>query len=1166
MGILKKKSIQMMCAFRSVYNRGEILWNADKVRSLAVQKTADRTLTASADVEEGTKFCYHTKARLCWKEADWSLQPERVTCECPEKEQYKGLCKHLVAMLLAVDHTCREDEIQTFLKESAVGDSYPLSDAPEDWEQEENQGEWSQLGHASDTKWNSHLKELEQQGVVSRGMTNKASSSGRTFSYSGTSVMRESSKELLDAISGVALQERNRFCQELSGGEVSIEVTLHLEPNVEQIELRIGKGKMYIVKDIGKLVEDIRRQNFVQYGKNLQFVHTQSAFTRASLSLISFLLKAPTQRQSYSYWSSNSEKRYLELDATMLEELLLLFAGDSLWVKNCITNEKEWTPVKQEDPVLPLWIRGNEKEAKITVPEVILLEGVQGFYIWWEGCIYLCSEDFCRDMREIVKLMAVNKLRAERKSASYYSFLKPREAFRLCEKDYASFCSSLLPRLVQYMEVQVEGVDFTKYQIEEGSYELYLDLTEQGEVTCRAEARYGEKKHNLIHVAAIKETYRDVRSEYEIRTILEQYFPDKTTDHMQYLLPKEDDRLAALVEHGIDDLGNFAEVYVSEAFRQIRIAPSLRVTTGLSIQGNLLKVSWNVEGMSKEELYGILGAYHQKRKYYRLKSGELLNLSDAGLSVLTDMQRDLHLTKSQLREGMAELPVYRSLYLNALMKENAGQIQTSQNEQFQQFILNFDEQREKKYEIPDGIRANLREYQITGYRWACALGQMGFGGILADDMGLGKTLQMITYLCSLKGETHLVICPASLVYNWETEFQKFAPAMRVCPVVGNAEERRQLLEEWQDYDVLVTSYDLLKRDVEWYRGRAFGCEIIDEAQYIKNPSTQAAKSVKAIASRIRFALTGTPIENRLSELWSIFEYLMPGYLYSYPYFKEHFEEQILQKTQEELRALNRLHTMIAPFLLRRLKTDVLKELPDKIEEVVYTRMEREQEKLYRATEKNIVDGLKKQSGKELQEHKLQILAQITRLRQICCDPMLLYEDYTAGSAKLATCMELLKNAVEGGHRILVFSQFTSMLDLLARELDEEGIPFLLLTGSTTKAKRRELVERFQAGKADVFLISLKAGGTGLNLTAADMVVHYDPWWNVAAQNQATDRAHRIGQDKKVTVMKLIAKDTIEERILKLQEEKRDLADKIISAEGISLAALTKEELLGLFES
>ena len=243
---------------------------------------------------------------------------------------------------------------------------------------------------------------------------------------------------------------------------------------------------------------------------------------------------------------------------------------------------------------------------------------------------------------------------------------------------------------------------------------------------------------------------------------------------------------------------------------------------------------------------------------------------------------------------------------------------------------------------------------------------------------------------------------------------------------------------------------------------------------------------------------------------------------------------------------------------------MLKELPEKLEEVVYTKFASEQKELYRATEKNIVTNLRQKSGEEVRENKLQILAELTRLRQICCDPSLLYENYTAGSAKLETCMEVIGNALEGGHKILLFSQFTSMLQILEKRLKKEKVRYFVLTGSTSKLKRKELVERFQRGEADLFLISLKAGGTGLNLTAADVVIHYDPWWNVAAQNQATDRTHRIGQKNEVTVFKLIARDTIEERILKLQEKKQDLADKVVSAEGVSVASLSREDLLGLF--
>jgi SNF2 family DNA or RNA helicase len=876
----------------------------------------------------------------------------------------------------------------------------------------------------------------------------------------------------------------------------------------------------------------------------------------------------PTPRYGHYYGYSTSDKRYLDLDAGMLDRLLHYFEGKSIYVKSeLFRGEKIDTPVRTGNPLLPIKIEKNinDKSAKVVFPSIILLEGTKNFAIWWDNSIYLCTEEFCRDMKGIVKLMAANQLRSERKQDYYgYASMKMISPLWLNHKDYASFSATLLPILEKYTDLQVEGIDFSQYQVEEGTYELYLDITENQEIVCEAKAIYGKHEHNLMKPAAMEEAYRDIRTEYEVRTMLEQYFPERTQNQKQYLLRGDDDRLAALVEFGVEDLRNLAEVFVSESFKKLRIADQVSVTTGLSIQGNLLNVSWDISGMPQDELYDILGAYRRKKKYYRLRSGELLNLADSGLDVFADMQKDLHLTKTQLKAGMAEVPLYRALYLDALMKENADKIKATRNEMFNRLIENYDGMKKQEYPLPEEVNATLREYQMEGYRWACSLAQMGFGGVLADDMGLGKTLQMIAYLCSAKGMTHLVVCPASLVYNWEAEFQKFAPKMRVGVVAGNANERKSLLEQWQYYDVLVTSYDLLKRDIDFYTGKRFGCEIIDEAQYIKNPSTQAAKAVKAIESRNRFALTGTPIENRLSELWSIFEYLMPGYLYSYKYFKENFEQNIVEGTKEEQNSLERLHKMIAPFLLRRLKKDVLKDLPDKIEKVVYTKLGKEQDQLYKATEKNIVMNLKKKSGKEFQKNKVQILAELTKLRQICCEPSLLYDNYKSDSAKLDTCMEVLENALEGGHKVLLFSQFTTMLEVLAARLKSKNISYFMLTGSTSKARRRELVERFQEGRAEVFLISLKAGGTGLNLTAADMVIHYDPWWNVAAQNQATDRTHRIGQKNDVTVVKLIAKDTIEERILALQEKKQDLADKIISAEGTSLSALTKEDLLDLF--
>ena len=383
-------------------------------------------------------------------------------------------------------------------------------------------------------------------------------------------------------------------------------------------------------------------------------------------------------------------------------------------------------------------------------------------------------------------------------------------------------------------------------------------------------------------------------------------------------------------------------------------------------------------------------------------------------------------------------------------------------------------------------------------------------------------------------------------------------------ITGTAQERQELLTHYADYDVLITSYDMLKRDIASYDNLHFHYQIIDEAQYIKNHRTQAARSVCSIHSVTRFALTGTPIENRLSELWSIFEYLMPGFLYPYAYFRSKLEQPIVENKDQI--AATRLQQLVRPFIMRRLKTDVLKELPDKLEHAVYAQMTDEQNKLYTANALKLQKDLEQQSDSMFKTSKIQILAELTKLRQLCCDPSLIYQNYHGGSAKLDTCIQLIENAMAGGHKILLFSQFTSMLDVIERRLKTEHILYYRLDGSTKSEQRTRLVNAFNENKIPVFLISLKAGGTGLNLTGADIVIHYDPWWNAAAQNQATDRAHRIGQTHTVTVYKLIARHTIEEKILELQENKKALSDQILSEEGVTASQLTKEELLQILQN
>ncbi|MBQ8093189.1 MAG: DEAD/DEAH box helicase [Clostridia bacterium] len=443
-------------------------------------------------------------------------------------------------------------------------------------------------------------------------------------------------------------------------------------------------------------------------------------------------------------------------------------------------------------------------------------------------------------------------------------------------------------------------------------------------------------------------------------------------------------------------------------------------------------------------------------------------------------------------------------------------------------------------------------------------------------MGLGKTLQMIALFKADKEAAQqsgkrgrktepeptkpsLVICPASLIYNWQEEIEKFAPDLKVTVLSGTQGVRKKALADADGVDVYVTSYDLLKRDIALYEGVSFDNCVLDEAQYIKNAKAAVSKSVKLIQSDHRFALTGTPIENRLSELWSIFDFLMPGFLYSQLKFEKDFEIPIAKYKDEDM--TEKLKNMTSPFILRRKKMDVLKDLPAKLEEVRYARLEGEQQTIYDAQVVRMKEML---AGGELAgEEKIKIFAELMRIRQICCDPSLLFENYKGESAKREACLELVKSAIEGGHRMLIFSQFVSMLNLLEEDFAREGIETYKIIGSTPKEKRISMVRQFNDNDVPVFLISLKAGGTGLNLTGADVVIHYDPWWNLAAQNQATDRAHRIGQTRQVTVFKLILKGTIEERIMALQDAKKDLAEAILEGSNESIMSLSAEELMSL---
>lgn len=976
---------------------------------------------------------------------------------------------------------------------------------------------------------------------------------------------------------GVLLSFQTNRTNRIRADVVSGEESLTLRPRLTRkdgrlsLSFKVGSSKLFVVKNLQEFCQNVKESATATYGSGTEINHRLGNFTQEGKKWIRFATQVVQEEAEFERrlleshsWSRRAAGKSgsLELYGWRLDRFyeLLKEGGVEFEEKEEDGKRKGVMTCGEKNPDAFLCICPEEEKnifqgIRVRWEGPKFLEGAQTSYFVEEKTLKLCrvAPQFMESVSPLLEM-----------GSGSFSFVIGRNSM-------AEFYYSVLPQLREAVEVREEDPGrIERYLPAEARFVFYLDAL-QGTITCTAYARYGDRQISLTNPFSEKtgeepEIRRQHAKEEEVVMRLMQWFPYYDEEHGELNCGPDEELAHQFLENGLDVLLTMGEVQCTRRFQNLNRARKVRISVGVSVSKGLLDLDISAEDISRKELLEVLDSYRRKKKFHRLKNGDFLNLNDEGLAMLEEMMESLHLSPKEFVKGKMHLPLYRTLYLEKMLEEQET-VYSTRDSRFREMVKEFKTVSDADFEEPPTLSKVMRKYQVLGYKWLRTLETMHFGGILADDMGLGKTLQTIAVLLSAKLEGRsgrtLIVTPASLVFNWGEEIRRFAPQLEFCLVTGTQEERRKKIESWQDFDVLVTSYDLLKRDIPCYEGKRFDYQVIDEAQYIKNQTTAAAKAVKVIESTTRFALTGTPIENRLSELWSIFDYLMPGYLYGYDVFKNELETPIAKNKEEA--AAKRLQKMVSPFILRRLKQDVLKDLPDKLEEVRYVRLEGKQEKLYRAQAQLIRGKIASQDAEEFRKNRMQVLAELMKLRQICCDPSLCYENYDGESAKRDSCLELIESAIEGGHRMLVFSQFTSMLDLLMPELEKRGIPYFTITGSTGKETRLKLVKEFNEGDTKVFLISLKAGGVGLNLTGADVVIHYDPWWNVAVQNQATDRAHRIGQTRKVTVYQLIAKHTVEEKIRQLQETKQDLSDQILKGEGGQLAGMTKEDFLELLE-
>lgn len=981
---------------------------------------------------------------------------------------------------------------------------------------------------------------------------------------------RRTDFEILDAIKEFSGTENVlEYKQSDKSGTVYIKPEIQMSENnmdsmgesYVQVSFSIGKGngKSYVIKNISDFEDALINEKEYTLGKSLSINLCMESFDNVSLPIAKFLLSLPSAgdayvgkgRYYYNYYNGPTNLdagRELTLTGKYLDNFMRACEASGVLVfdkDNGSRKNARLYNIVDGKPNIQTSITKVDGGYEVELEEKQFFNG--------KKYIYTMDDENGLIVRSICPKNTVQLFHALRKTYR-------KEKSFVADKDIKAFTHAIYPQLEN--NTYLKKVDYLpeNYELPKPEFEIYLDMPQESVITAELYAIYGDKKYNALEYSKKDLAQRNDLEEKKMDKYMSQFFNSFDSNNFKWAILNDEDKIYVLLTGGISELQKKAKVFVSDALKKLTVKKMDKVSVGVSVQSDLLQLSLNTDQRTLDDLAEILSRYTPKKKYYRLKNGDFIVIDEESLESLNRLTEELQLSNKDIRKGNIKIPKYRALYLEKMSE--TSDLVLNRDEYFDSLIQNISDVNQKEYEIPTSIHAELREYQKEGYKWLRRLQENGFAGLLADEMGLGKTLQVITFMASLNdNKRKLVVTPASLVYNWASEIERFAPDLEYHIVSGLPELRKRTILDSSEDSILITSYDSLKRDFEYYEGMKFSVEVIDEAQFIKNANTQASQAVKEINSSFRIALTGTPIENRLSELWSIFDYLLPGFLYRYRIFKSYFESPIVKEGDKELE--ERLRNMISPFILRRYKKDVLKDLPEKLEEVYYAPLEDEQKELYDARVQRMKIMLAKESNEDFNKSKIAVLAELTRLRQICCSPDLVYEGYKGNSNKEDLCMELIHTAIEGGHKILLFSQFTSMLEKLNKRLEEEGISYYYLHGGTDKKERQRLVDKFQEDDTSVFCISLKAGGTGLNLTAADIVIHYDPWWNTAVENQATDRTHRIGQDKVVTVYKLIMKDTVEERIIELQSSKADLAKEMLSGEEMGSTSFTREQLLDI---
>ncbi|WP_336762301.1 DEAD/DEAH box helicase [Paenibacillus sp. USHLN196] len=972
------------------------------------------------------------------------------------------------------------------------------------------------------------------------------------------------------------------------------------------LELKVGNKRLYVVQKVKQFLNCIEKGEPMSFTKLFHYDPLMHVFTPQDQAILSMLIRMrqseEAYRQSISGYLGASDGRDILIAPLVWKPLLeLLLQADSRMEGTGFANG----PLTLGEGVLPLYYRiaqGANEGYQLEISglrELILLPAYDAAVV--EGQLHMLEPMQMRSLEDLSGALTSYGI---------------KESIDISTQQVDEFVQHVVPELRTLGHLSIDSQVREQIAEPELSPKLYIDFYRE-RITARLEFDYEVMVINPLAEYLIDEEEKKVilvRDRYKERNLIERLDRSFLERDGSVWASEREDAIYDVMYHLLPELEKQVDIYMPNAVKAMvqsyPTPPKVRADLGRGL--DWLEISFEMEGVDEQELQELMRRIVEKKPYFRLKSGVFLSLENEGADSFAHMADSLGLGADDIKGSHIRLPAVRALQLPG-RDEVSGHVKWGGS--LKRFLDDLRDPERMDFALPEALTPILRDYQNSGYQWLRTLAYYRFGGILADDMGLGKTLQSIAYITavleekpeynmdntgvdkyresgSLWGGTTeatagidhetglpldrmasentdglwstmqqdgltirtrvihppvLVVAPASLTYNWANEFTRFAPHLKVLIAAGQKEERASMLSGMDEADVIVTSYPLLRRDLDTYLGRTFHTLILDEAQAIKNASSQTAQAVKQIQAPRRFALTGTPVENSLDELWSIFEAVFPGLFPSYRRFRDLPPERISR--------------MVRPFILRRLKKDVLEELPDRIETVQRSELTVEQKKLYTAYLSQLQDEASKDmEDNGFQKNRIKILAGITRLRQLCCHPALFVEGYQGDSGKMEQLLETVEDCLAAGKRILIFSQFASMLNLIRQTLTAQGRNLFYLDGQTPAQSRVEMCRRFNEGEAELFLISLKAGGTGLNLTGADTVILYDLWWNPAVEEQAIGRAHRMGQKQVVQVIRLVTEGTIEEKILELQQRKKDLIAEVIEPGDGGSTTLSEQDI------